>query len=224
VLLSVVLSVVVVACSDDDALTTTTVSPTETTVLVTTTTTEAVRRLEYSGPPFIREGDRGAWVEALQWYVVCTGHHRLYEDGPEVGVDGVYGPMTADGVAYFQADLGRIPTGEPDEETFALMAQACDTTRVIEIPVSGGETEVAGSAAPGDDDVVTFEAGAGRVVEVVVLDGNVEVALEQPGGGVIRTITPGSGWSARLPESGTYTLRATADDTQSYRLRLRVGG
>jgi hypothetical protein len=52
----------------------------------------------------------------------------------------------------------------------------------------------------------------------------VSVALEQPGGGVLRTITPGGGWSARLPETGTYTLRATADDSQSFMVRLRVGG
>ena len=56
------------------------------------------------------------------------------------------------------------------------------------------------------------------------MDGNVEVALEAPTSGVLRTVTPGGGWSARLPETGTYTLRATADDAQSYMVRLRVGG
>jgi peptidoglycan hydrolase-like protein with peptidoglycan-binding domain len=214
---------VVAACGQDDAAPTTTTVP-DTTTIATTTTTEGRRQFEMNGTPFIRLGDRGAYVEALQWYLVCSGFDRYAEDAPEMTIDGVYGQMTGTAVAYAQAIYGRVPIGEPDEETFALLARDCDEDRVVTIPISGGEVEVAGNAAPGDDDIIRFEGGAGRVVEVVITDGNVSVALEQPGGGVLRTITPGGGWSARLTETGTYTLRATADDSQSYRARLRVGG
>jgi len=211
------------ACGQDDTAATTTTEP-ETTTMATTTTTEGRRQFEMNGTPFIRLGDRSAYVEALQWYLVCNGFDRYAEDAPEMTIDGVFGQMTGTAVAYAQAVYGRIPIGEPDEETFALLARDCDEDRVVTIPVSGGEVEVAGSAAPGDDDIIRFEGGAGRVVEVVITDGNVSIALEQPGGGVLRTVTPGGGWSARLPETGTYTLRATADDSQSYTVRLRVGG
>lgn len=217
-------AVFLTACNQDDAASTTTTVPETTTTVSETTTTEGRRQFEMNGTPFVRLGDRGAYVEAVQWYLLCGGFDRYAEDAPEMTIDGVYGQMTLTAVAYAQAVFGRIPIGEPDEETFALLARECGEDRVVTIPVSGGEVEVAGNAAPGDDEIIRFEGGAGRVVEIVITDGNVSIALEQPGGGVLRTVTPGGGWSARLPETGTYTLRATADDSQSYRVRLRVGG
>lgn len=223
VLLAAVL--VVTGCGDDDAVDTTesTVSADSTTTAATTTT-EGRLEFQPNGAPFVRQGDRSAWVEALQWYLLCSGFDRISEDDDTIEIDGVFGPRTGQSVAYAQATYRRIPTGEPDEETFAMLARDCADPRTFEIPAGGGEVQAAGNAAPGDDDVIRFDGGAGRVVEVVVMDGNVSVTLEAPTSGVLKTVTPGGGWSERLPETGTYTLRATADDSQSYLVRLRVGG
>jgi len=216
--------IVLAGCGGDEAADTTLPETTTTTAAETTTTTEGRLEFEPNGTAFIRQGDRSAWVEALQWYLVCAGFDSIGSDDDTITIDGVFGPRTGQSVAYAQATYRKIPTGEPDEATFAQLARDCEDARSFEIPVSGGEVEAAGNTAPGDDDVMRFEGGAGRVVEVVVMDGNVEVALEAPTSGVLRTVTPGGGWSARLPETGTYTLRATADDAQSYMVRLRVGG
>ena len=86
------------ACAGDAApITTTTTS----TVVVTTTTQPGGRIiLEVNGPSFIQEGDKGPYVAALQFYLVCTGHTQPSADGSQVTVDGSFGPITADAVAY----------------------------------------------------------------------------------------------------------------------------
>ena len=47
----------------------------------------------------------------MQFYLVCTGHGQFTADGPLITVDGQFGPMTADAVAWYQAELRRMPTG-----------------------------------------------------------------------------------------------------------------
>src|SRR3989304_4359566 len=56
--------------------------------------------------PFILQGTTGPYVEALQFYLVCTGHDEP-TPGATVSVGGNYGPITADAVASYQAELRR---------------------------------------------------------------------------------------------------------------------
>jgi len=155
-------------CTGDSALApSTSTTVVATTLLATTTTTlgEFIE-LQPNGPAIATEGDRNEYVEALQFLLVCTGHERITEDGPAVTVDGVFGPITSAMVAYLQAEMRRIPSGSPDEETFASLARRCGATRTIEFTDDSNDRKVAGNVTPGDDDLFIIEGEAGRTLTV----------------------------------------------------------
>ncbi|MBN2114500.1 MAG: peptidoglycan-binding protein [Acidimicrobiia bacterium] len=211
--------VLAAACSDDPAVTTT--APT-TTLPPTTTTTEGRVELAPNDEPFLRQGNTGSFVEALQFYLVCTGHGQLSPDGPMMTVDGQFGPMTSDAVAWYQAELRRMPTGDPDEGTFAQLARDCAEPRLVAFPERQGTTRVGGNAAPGDDEVIDLEGVPGRVLTIVVDQGEVQVGLEQADGTRVQQVGLGGGWSGKLPTGVEYRLRVTAAEASSYVLDLGV--
>jgi len=214
-----VLAVGAAACNGGADATTTTPP---TTLATTTTTTSARLELQPNGEAFLKEGDRNAFVEAMQSYLVCTGHDQLGPDGPVITVDGVFGPMTADAVAWYQAELRLMPTGDPDEDTFAQMARDCADTRLVAFPEQQGTTRLAGNVAPGDDEVIDLEGVEGRVLTIVVDQGDVQVGLERADGSRVEQVGLGGGWSGKLPTGSAYRLRVTAAEAVSYALDLGV--
>jgi len=205
------------ACSGGESATTTV--PTTTAPPITTTTSGRIV-LEPNDTPFLRRGDQGAYVEALQSYLICTGHGQSTPDGPVMTVDGRFGPMTATAVAWYQAELRRIPTGDPDAATFAQMARDCDEPRLTSFPARQGTIRVAGAVAPGDDEVIELEGVQGRVLSIVVAEGEVQVGLEQADGTRVQQVTPRGGWSGKLPTGSDYRLRVTAADVTAYAVDL----
>jgi peptidoglycan hydrolase-like protein with peptidoglycan-binding domain len=214
-----VVSLVAAACNGSGEATTT-LPPT--TIPPTTTTTSARVELEPNEEPFLLQGATGSYVEALQSYLVCTGHDQMAADGPSITVDGQFGPMTADAVAWYQAESRRMPSGDPDEATFAQLARDCAEPRVVAFPDRQGTTRVAGNAAPGDDEVFELEGVAGRVLTIVVDEGEVQVGLERADGTRVEQVSLGGGWSGKLPTGSEYRLRVTAAEALSFALDLGV--
>jgi len=214
------LSLLAAACNGG-AGTTTTVTSTSL-AASTTTTTLGRLELEANGTPFLREGDTGAYVEALQFYLICTGHERLSADGPVITVDGNYGPITADAVAYYQAELRRVPSGDPDEETFAQLARDCREERAVAFPDREGVVVVAGNVGPGDDEVLALEGVQGRVITIVVSEGEIQATLETADGTRVQQVSLGGGWSGKLPTDSDYRLRVTGGQADSYLLDIQV--
>jgi len=217
--LAAAFSVLAAACNGGAATTTTVTS---TSLATTTTTTMGRIELEANGAPFLQEGDAGAYVEALQFYLVCTGHERLSADGPVITVDGNYGPITADAVAYYQAELRRIPSGDPDEETFAQLARDCREERSVAFPDRQGVVAVAGNVGPGDDEMLALEGVQGRVITIVVTEGEIQATLETIDGTRVQQVSLGGGWSGKLPTDGEYRLRVTGGQAASYLLDIQV--
>lgn len=193
-----------------------------TTAPVASTTTEPTGRVTLSanGPAFILEGTRGPYVEALQHYLVCTGHGQPTVDGGSVSIDGVYGPITADAVAWYQAELRRIPTGEPDAEVFASLARDCSTAREISFEPGVVVLEVAGNAAPGDEDVMIISGEKGQVLSITLGEGAVTISVVGTDGSPIEGATATGGWDAELPATQPYQIRIGADTPTSYQLTL----
>jgi peptidoglycan hydrolase-like protein with peptidoglycan-binding domain len=214
-----VLSLCVASCSGG-AVTTTTV--TSTTVPPTTTTTLGRIELQANGSPFLVQGDSGAYVEALQFYLICTGHEQLGPDGPVITVDGNFGPITADAVAYYQAELRRIPSGDPDEETFAQLARDCREERSVVFPDRQGTLAVAGNVSPADEEIIALEGVQGRVITIVVTEGDVQTALETTEGTRVQQVSLGGGWSGKLGTDADYQLRVTGGQATSYALNVQV--
>ena len=184
------------------------------------------RRAAWSWSPTARpswlQGDTGSYVEALQFYLVCTGHGQLTADGPAITVDGQFGPMTADAVAWYQAELRRMPTGDPDEATFAQLARDCTEARLVSFPDREGTVRVAGNTAPGDEELIDLDGVQGRVLTIVVVEGDVQVGLERADGTRVEQITLGGGWQGKLPTDSEYRLRVTAAEAVSFALDLGV--
>jgi len=193
-----------------------------TTLPPTTTTTSARVELDPNGEPFLTQGEAGAYVEAMQFYLVCTGHGQLTADGPVITIDGRFGPMTADAVAWYQAELRRMPTGDPDEATFAQLSRDCTEPRLVAFPDRAGTTRVAGNTAPGDEEVFTLEGVQGRVLTIVVYEGEVQAGLERADGTRVQQVTLGSGWSGKLPTDSEYQIRVTSAEPVSFALDLGV--
>jgi peptidoglycan hydrolase-like protein with peptidoglycan-binding domain len=215
-----VFCIVAAGCTGEEATTTTAVSSTS---LATTTTTTLGRiELQANGPPFLREGNTGAYVEALQFYLICTGHERLSAEGPVITVDGNYGPITADAVAYYQAELRRIPSGDPDEETFAQLARDCREERSVAFPGRQGVAAVAGNVAPGDDEIFALDGVQGRVITIVVSEGEIQATLETADGTRVQQVSLGGGWSGKLPTDSEYRLRVTGTQAVSYLLAIQA--
>jgi hypothetical protein len=216
-----VIALMVVACGGDAAETTTTPAPT--TTLVTTTTTDSGRiTLQPNDPPFLVQGQGGAHVEALQTYLVCSGHGQIGPDGPMVTIDGAYGPITADAVAMYQAELRRIPTGDPDEATYAMLARDCNEERALDFDAGGGVQRIAGNVTEGDSEIFNMAGADGRVLTMVVAEGGVEVTLEKSDGTLVQSVAAGGGWSGKLDSETDYRLVVSAATVTNYEVDLEV--
>ena len=204
---------------------TTAAAPT-TTVAVTTTTAPAPTQpggrviLSANGPAFVHEGDRGPYVAALQHYLVCTGHAQPSQEGGSVSVDGVYGPITADAVAFYQAELRRIPTGDPDEDTFASLARDCREEQTVTFDEGATTTEVAGNAAPGDEEVFVMNGRDGQVLSIRPTEGLVTLTVVGADGTVVDGATPEGPFEAELTANQEYRIRVAANAPTSFRMTL----
>ena len=67
-------------------------------------------------------GDRGADVEALQYYLAFLGY--FYPDLPPIPITGYFGTLTRDAVYTFQANRGLPVTGVVDANVFRAVEQA----------------------------------------------------------------------------------------------------
>jgi peptidoglycan hydrolase-like protein with peptidoglycan-binding domain len=220
--LVLVCALVAGGCTGGSALSSsTTTAPVASTLPATTTTTlgEYVK-LEPNGPVFLTEGDRNEYVEALQFLLVCTGHERITENGPAVTVDGVFGPITTAMVAYLQAEMRRVPTGSPDEATFASLARRCGATRTIEFPEDRNDLRIAGNVTPGDDDLLIVEGEAGRTLTVAIVEGTVQFSVRDEEGNVLHDARDGSQWSAVISEDAEFRIRVISATTASYSLLI----
>jgi peptidoglycan hydrolase-like protein with peptidoglycan-binding domain len=211
--------VLLAACGGGATPTTTT---TPTTLPPTTTTTMGRVELQPNGPPFLQQGDSGAYVEALQFYLVCTGHDRISEEGPIITVDGSFGPITRDAVAYYQAELRRVPSGQPDEETFGQLARDCGEERAVVFPDYQGVVAVAGNVSPGDEEILNLEGVQGRVITIVVSSGDIQAVLETSEGARVQQLSLGGGWSGKLATDTDYRLRVAGAQVLSYSLNIQV--
>lgn len=223
--MALALVVVAGACSSDAAsTTTTTVATTTTTLMLPTTTTSGLIELQANGEPFLRLGERGEYVAALQFLLLCSGYERMTEEGGAVSVDGVFGPITGGLVAYAQAEMRRVPTGEPDEATFAALARRCSAERTIELEPDEREIRVAGNAAPNDDDAFLLEGVAGQRLGIEITEGPVQVTVQGADGTTIKAAGDPMPWAQELPADGVYRIRVLADSAASYALRIELLG
>ena len=213
------LATVLSACTGGEAESTT--SSTSSTVPASTTTTTLSPPdtsgdvvLQENGPVFIADTDRGPLVASLQFLLVCTGFDRPTSDSPEMIIDGIYGPITSQAVAYAQASLRRIPTGEVDEETFAELSRRCEANRQLDFS-EGSVASVAGNVAPGDEDVYALALRADQRVTVAIRQGDVDVVVEDASGEVLKSAEEPTPWSGVAPDDGAYRVRVLAGDTAS---------
>jgi peptidoglycan hydrolase-like protein with peptidoglycan-binding domain len=184
-----------------------------------TTTTQPTGRitLTANGPTFIAENTKDdPYVEALQFYLVCTGHEQPSADRGAVTIDGSFGPITADAVAYYQAELRRIPTGEPDEETFASLARDCPDDRTMSFADGEISTSIAGNTAPGDEEVFLLDGRDGQVLTMQATDGVVEIQVIGADGTIVESTNPGAAFEAELPSAQQYRVIVTATAASSF--------
>ncbi|HSM02524.1 MAG TPA: peptidoglycan-binding domain-containing protein [Acidimicrobiia bacterium] len=206
------------ACGGTSAPTTTSTS---TTLPVTTTTIGGRVTLEPNDTPFVSQGDRGAYVAALQFYLICTGHEEP-SPGALVTIDGSFGPLTADAVAWYQAELRRIPTGDPDEATFQSLARDCADDRSITFPDGEVITDVAGSAGPGDPETFVFDGARGQILSLNVTEGDVTVTILGPDGEEVDATVEEGFTEAELAGAVTYTIRVSATTETSFLMTAAV--
>ncbi len=206
------LALVVAACSGEAAPTTVVT----TTTSATTTTLGDVITLEQNGPAFVIQGQRGGYVEALQHYLVCDGYGEPVPGEGEVSVDGVFGPITGRAVAYVQASVRRVPSGNPDEGTFAMLARECSEDRDVVFTDRDTIQQIAGNVDDGDDEVFALSGVEGRVFSIIVSEGEVEVTIERDDGTQVRYLGPGGSWAGQLPSESAYSIRVSASVPTSY--------
>lgn len=215
---SVALAVALVssACGDDGgsastiaAATTVPVTTSSTTTTTTTTTTTMP-----TGPAFISKGDRGPYVVALQTLLNCAGYGDLTADG-------VFGDLTAAAVEKAQAAAARQLTGEPDVETFALLARACDREEEITFGGGPGSAIVAGNVATGDVDRFSLQMQAGQVLTLEA-DPSLHLRVEAAAGSSV------SSQDGRLvfesPLTQGYTIIVSATEPTTYLLEIDLAG
>lgn len=221
--LTVVLATLVFAACGGSSLPATTTTTTAAGDATSTTTTAPQGRITLTpnDPPLVLEGSKGPLVEALQFYLVCTGHEEPTE-GRQVTVDGSFGPITADAVAYYQAELRRVPTGEPDEATFASLSRDCAAARAITFPEGVFTLELGGNTAPGDEEEFTFAAAGGQVLVLDAVEGAVAIAVIDASGVEVAGSGDGTEVSAELGSAQTYTVRVSAPAATTYRIEARV--
>ena len=229
VIVIAVMSALAAACSGSDADPTTsspaTTSATTTTAPATTTTTTlagGLVELEPNGEAFLRQGDAGPYSFALQYYLACNGLEELWEGGPQLTVDGSYGPITADAVAIAQAQRRRIPTGDTDAFLFGSLARSCDQERALVFPDGGSTLQAAGSAAPGDDEVFVLAGTEGQTVTISVVEGEVGYRVEGVDGTVVKTESEPDNWTGTLPTTQNYRVRVVATAEAPFLLSLEL--
>ena len=177
--------------------------------------------LEANGEPFITEGDRGAYVAALQFYLICTGHAEP-APGALVTIDGSFGPLTADAVAWYQAELRRIPTGNPDEATFWSLARDCADERPITFPDGEVSADVAGSVGPGDQEIFGFDGARGQILRLTLVEGDVTIAVLGPDGTEVDATVEEGFVEAELAGAVSYTIRVSATVDTSFLITAAV--
>ena len=207
-----VLAVVAASCTAASLPTTTT-----TTTEVVSTTLGGRITLIPNSTPFVVQGERGTFVEALQFYLVCTGHDEP-TPGAKVSVDGNFGPITADAVAYYQAELRRVPSGDPDEDTFASLARDCNQPRTLGFPAGIFSTEFGGNAAPEDPETFEFAASGGQVLTLNAVVGVVTVTVLAADGSAVETTVTGPTTEVDLDLAQAYTIRIEAAASTSFRI------
>src|SRR4030065_389775 len=87
---------------------------------------------------------------------------RSFPSSPPPAVGGGPPPHPRAPPPPFQAELRRIPSGDPDEETFAQLARDCREERSVAFPDRQGVEAVAGNVGPGDDEIFAPGGGRGR--------------------------------------------------------------
>jgi peptidoglycan hydrolase-like protein with peptidoglycan-binding domain len=202
---------------------TTAAAPTTTTsTMIATTTTQPGGRiiLSANGPAFIVETEKGPYVEALQFYLVCTGHGQPSAEGGVVTIDGSFGPITADAVAYYQAELRRIPTGDPDEETFASLARDCRDERTVTFAEGATSVEIAGSTAPGDEEVFIIDGREGQVLGLQITEGLVEIDVAGVDGTVVDSSNAAGPFEAEITMAQQYRIRISSTNETSFRITV----
>jgi hypothetical protein len=202
------------ACSGDEAATTTTtevVTTSSSTTSTTTTLPGSLVELEVNGDPILTVGDRNEYVYALQFYLVCTGHEFLWEGGPQVTVDGVFGPITGDAVAVAQAERRRIPTGDPDEWLFASLARSCSQERAIVFGDGVTTAGVAGNVTEGDNEVFTISGAEGQSLSVFVVEGDVSYSIAGVDGTEIKSADEPGNWTGSLPVTQNYRIEVVTN-------------
>jgi peptidoglycan hydrolase-like protein with peptidoglycan-binding domain len=202
---------------------TTAAAPTTTTsTMIATTTTQPGGRiiLSANGPAFIVETEKGPYVEALQFYLVCTGHGQPSAEGGAVTIDGSFGPITADAVAYYQAELRRIPTGDPDEETFASLARDCRDERTVTFAEGATSVEIAGSTAPGDEEVFIIDGREGQVLGLQITEGLVEIDVAGVDGTVVDSSNAAGPFEAEITMAQQYRIRISSTNETSFRITV----
>ncbi|MEK7252918.1 MAG: peptidoglycan-binding domain-containing protein [Actinomycetota bacterium] len=209
------LAVVASACTAASLPTTTSTSST-TSIPVATTLGGRITLIPNS-TAFISEGERGPYVEALQFYLVCTGHDEP-TPGAIVSVDGSYGPITADAVAYYQAELRRVPSGDPDEETFASLSRDCNQQRTLAFAEGVFTGEIGGNVTSGDDEVFQFAAAGGQVLALEAVEGLVAMTVFAADGSEVTPAINGTRLEVELDTPQAYTIRVTATVPTSYRI------
>lgn len=220
-ILLVAMVLILGACGDDGPIAeTTTGETTSTTAGDTTSTTAGITTSTTAGVPqpagtaFIMNGETGAYVWALQTYLDCAGY------GP-ITIDGVFGSGTAASVERAQADEHKTATGEPDEETFARLSRACFENRDIVFGDGATSSEVAGNAAPGDDEMLQIRVVAGQQMTVRV-DGGVDVAIQGADGHVLHRPDGAAEITVDIPDTQDYLLRVSAAEPTSYLLTITI--
>lgn len=200
-----VLVLVAAACGDaaapvPESIATTSITTTTTSTTTTTTTTTTLP----SGPVFIREGDRGVEVVALQTLLTCAGYATLVADG-------VYGGKTAAAVRAAQAALSKEQTGEPDEETFSSISRECDRTELLDLE-GDGSTTLMGNAADGDDDRFTVGVQTGSVLTVET-DAAVSLRVDGEDGGSLSSQDGRLVYESPAAQLATIAVSATVPTT-----------
>ncbi|MCJ7726287.1 MAG: peptidoglycan-binding protein [Acidimicrobiia bacterium] len=192
------------ACGDDTSPALETVATTSTTTTTTSTTTTTTTTTLPSGPVFIREGDRGNEVVALQTLLTCAGYGTLVADG-------VYGSKTAAAVQAAQAAFSKEQTGEPDEETFALVSRECDRAELLDLG-GDGSTLLVGNVADGDDDLFTVGVRTGSVLTVET-DHSVTLRVDGEDGGSLESQDGRLVYESPAAQLATIAVSATAPTT-----------
>jgi hypothetical protein len=87
-------------------------------------------------------------------------------------------------------------------------------------PIGESSVEIAGNAAPGDDETYAFSGLNGQVLRLSPVDGTVSIVVLDAEG---EEVSSGTGTvDAELPAAGAYTIRISADTATSYRLLAEV--